>query len=315
MVSKQDEYFLTIAECGSISRAAQKLYLTQPALSGSLKRLEESLGVQLFSRDASPLQLTQAGELYYRYVRENRERERTLRQALGRLEREPSGTVRVGLNFWRSSLVLPRVLPGFHQAYPLIQVEPLEGSHQELAAQLEQGRLDFALLHRPNPYPQFPFQHLQYERLLLLVHREAPALAALPPALTAQEPSHLSWEELAVFQDTPFFLLQKGQNLREQSDYIFSTAGFQPRVLLSTFNLVTALNLAAEWGGAALASEAVLAGPPISPKLRWFTLGDPPIRWEVGFARPAGVPLSTPAGLLAQAIEDAFGDSPSHSKT
>ena len=91
MVSKQDEYFLTIAECGSISRAAQKLYLTQPALSGSLKRLEESLGVLLFSRDASPLQLTQAGELYYRYVRENRERERTLRQALGRLERGKGG--------------------------------------------------------------------------------------------------------------------------------------------------------------------------------------------------------------------------------
>ena len=113
MVSKQDETFLAIAQAGSVSKAAQGLYLSQPAVSRSLKRLEEDLGVQLFDREAVPLRLTQAGERYLRYVRENQERERRLRQDLAQLEREPSGTVRVGLNFWRSSLVLPRVLPAF----------------------------------------------------------------------------------------------------------------------------------------------------------------------------------------------------------
>ena len=110
MVSKQDETFLAIAQAGSVSKAAQGLYLSQPAVSRSLKRLEEDLGIQLFDREAVPLRLTQAGERYLRYVRENQERERRLRQDLAQLEREPSGAVRVGLNFWRSSLVLPRVL-------------------------------------------------------------------------------------------------------------------------------------------------------------------------------------------------------------
>lgn len=306
MLSKQEEYFLTIAEAGSVSRAAQRLYLTQPALSGSLKRLEEEMGAPLFYRDAYPLRLTPAGEVLCRYVREERDREQALRQELARLEREPSGTVRAGFNFWRSSLVLPKVLPAFLAKYPKIRVESVEGSHQELAARLDQGKLDFALLHRPNPYPQFPFTRLRWEQILLAVRRDAPALAALPPALLEGERPHLSWEALGVFRDTPFLLLKKGQNLREQADEIFRSAGFPPVAALTTSNLMTALNLAAEGAGAAFVSDAIFSGGPLSPALRFFTVGDPPARWETGFAFRPGVPASTPTRLLVRAIQDVF---------
>lgn len=308
MVSKQDKAFLAIAQAGSVSKAAQGLYLSQPAVSRSLKRLEEELGVQLFDREAVPLRLTQAGERYLRYVRENQERERRLCQDLAQLEREPSGTVRVGLNFWRSSLVLPRVLPAFQRQYPHIQVEPAEGSHQELSALLDQGTLDFALLHRPNPYPQFAFHHLRYERILLFLRRDAPVLKCLSPAAEDQGLPHLSWPELSALQDTPFLLLQKGQNLRELADFIFQTAGFSPHIALTTTNLMTALYLAAEGHGATFGSQAVVDAGMLPAGLRFFTVGDPPVRWEVGFASRAGVPLSAPAQLLVQAIQEAFGD-------
>ena len=62
------EYFLTIAEVGNLTKAAQILYTTQPALSQYLKRLEKSLGVELFDRSTSPLKLTFTGERYYRHV-------------------------------------------------------------------------------------------------------------------------------------------------------------------------------------------------------------------------------------------------------
>ena len=298
MVSKQDETFLAIAQAGSVSKAAQGLYLSQPAVSRSLKRLEEDLGAQLFDREAVPLRLTQAGERYLRYVRENQERERRLRQDLAQLEREPSGTVRVGLNFWRSSLVLPRVLPAFQRRYPHIQVEPAEGSHQDLSVLLDQGKLDFA------------FQHLRHERILLFLRRDAPVLERLSPAEGDRGLPHLSWPELSALQDTPFLLLKKGQNLREQAEYIFQSAGIQPPAALTTLSLTTALGLAAEGCGAVLASEAVLDGDFLPPSLLPFTVGDPPVRWEVGFAIRAGVPLSAPAQLLVQAIQEAFGDGP-----
>ena len=76
-----------------------------------------------------------------------------------------------------------------------------------------------------------------------------------------------------------------------------------------------ALGLAAEGCGAVLASEAVLDGDFLPPSLLPFTVGDPPVRWEVGFAIRAGVPLSAPAQLLVQAIQEAFGDGPAQAGT
>ena len=312
MFSKQEEYFLAIVEAGSISRAAKNLYLSQPALSGSLKRLEDELGVQLFSRDTYPLQLTQAGRLFFQYVQKERDLAGHLRQELIQLEREPSGTVRIGFTFWRSSLVLPRVLPQFHRKYPLIQVELHEGSHQELAALMDQGRLDLALFHRPNPYPQFSFEHLKYEHILLAVSTDAPAagqLAASAAPAPAGVIPHLPMTALSVLQDTPFFLLQRGQNLREISNHIFRVAGIQPTVILTTHSMVTVLKLAAAGQGATWCSDAILEDDHLPSRLLFFTVGSPSVQWEVGFAAPLGAALSPAAHLLMGAIREAFGDS------
>ena len=62
------EYFVTIVETGSLTKAAEKLYISQPSLSQYLKRLENSLGIDLFDRGTLPLRLTFAGERYYQYV-------------------------------------------------------------------------------------------------------------------------------------------------------------------------------------------------------------------------------------------------------
>ena len=70
MVFKNYEYFIAIVESGSLTKAAEKLYVSQPSLSQYVKRLESSLGVELFDRTASPLRLTYTGERYYEYVKQ-----------------------------------------------------------------------------------------------------------------------------------------------------------------------------------------------------------------------------------------------------
>lgn len=62
------DYFITIAETGNLTKAAEILYVSQPSLSQYLKRLENSLGAELFDRNSSPLRLTYAGEKYYAYA-------------------------------------------------------------------------------------------------------------------------------------------------------------------------------------------------------------------------------------------------------
>lgn len=110
MYFKNYEYFLMIAEEGSISKAADKLYLTQPSLSKYLKRLEENLGVELFSRDRYPLALTQAGIIYKRYVEEIRAKERQLQQEFSEFREGLFGHVTLALTEWRSSVMLPALV-------------------------------------------------------------------------------------------------------------------------------------------------------------------------------------------------------------
>lgn len=70
MKNTNNEYFLTIIEEGSLSKAAQKLYLSQPSLSQYVKRMEKRLGVELFDHNSSPLKLTYSGERYYEFLLE-----------------------------------------------------------------------------------------------------------------------------------------------------------------------------------------------------------------------------------------------------
>lgn len=91
MVFKNFEYFIAIAEEGSISKAAERLYISQPSLSKYLKRLEENFGEELFCRESYPLKLTKAGELYLSYVKELTKKETRLLEELSYLRNSEAG--------------------------------------------------------------------------------------------------------------------------------------------------------------------------------------------------------------------------------
>ena len=101
----------------SISKAADKLYLTQPSLSKYLKRLEENLGVELFSRDRYPLALTQAGIIYKRYVEEIRARNGSSSRNFPNFGEGLFGHVTLALTEWRSSVMLPACFPTFESGF------------------------------------------------------------------------------------------------------------------------------------------------------------------------------------------------------
>ena len=101
MVFKNFEYFIAIAEEGSISKAAERLYISQPSLSKYLKRLEENFGEELFCRESYPLKLTKAGELYLSYVKELTKKETRLLEELSYLRNSEAGDVCVGVPIFK----------------------------------------------------------------------------------------------------------------------------------------------------------------------------------------------------------------------
>ena len=132
MVLHNYEYFVAIVDEGSLTKAAEHLYVSQPSLSQYLKRLEANLGVELFDRSASPLRLTYTGERYYQYVLQMMKLDENIRREFQDIKNQTSGRLRLGVALWRGACLLPDVFPSFHRQYPDIHIELTEGRSVQL---------------------------------------------------------------------------------------------------------------------------------------------------------------------------------------
>ena len=122
MFVKNPEYFITIANERSISKSAEKLYLSQPYLSQYLAKLEANLGVTLLDRSHTPLRLMPAGELFLAYLESQRYLDRQLEDDLRQLQDHRQQTLHIGVATWRGSILLPDLLPAFSQRCPDVKV-------------------------------------------------------------------------------------------------------------------------------------------------------------------------------------------------
>ena len=140
MELRQLRYFVAVAETGNISRAAQKIFLTQPALSRQIKALEDEMGLGLFERSAHSIKLTAAGEVMLREAREilghaDRLRERVRSVSSG-------GRLRIGYAPSLASGILSPAVANFTQAHPGTKVEMFDLTPGEMLAGLEGNTLD-----------------------------------------------------------------------------------------------------------------------------------------------------------------------------
>lgn len=143
MELRQLRYFVAVAEEGNISRAAQKIFMTQPALSRQIKALEEEIGQCLLERQAHSIRLTSTGETL---LREARELLQHADQTLERVRAASQGVrLRVGYAPSLASGLLSEAVATFAQKHPNARVELLDLSTKEMLAGLENDTLDVAL--------------------------------------------------------------------------------------------------------------------------------------------------------------------------
>jgi len=303
MIFKNYEYFIAIAEEESISRAAERLYISQPSLSKYLKRLEDNIGEELFCRVSYPLRLTKAGELYLTYVKEIANRERYLLEEFSNIKHTESGTIAIGITVWRSSIFLPVILPAFKQRYPRIQVTVYEGTHQQMAAWLESGKTDFSIFHLPNIYNHFTFEHLRYERILFCVNQENPLLPLLHDC-DCSAISQMTNEEFQLFSNESFILLKQGQNIRGITQNYLNKMRLNPQIILETSNLVTAINMVKVGMGVTFVPEAALSIQENHHDVCYFSIDHPPLQWEIGMAYKNDCPPKKQARLFIECMKE-----------
>lgn len=151
MNNNLDSYYIfyMVAKSGSISKAAESLYLSQPAVTWHIKNLEDTLETTLFIRTKKGTTLTEEGKIFLEYVEKGMSAFENGRNALTNLKKLDSGMIRIGASTTVSKYVLLPFLEVFHEKYPNIDIRIVNTLTEDLLKELRTGNLDLLLLNLP----------------------------------------------------------------------------------------------------------------------------------------------------------------------
>lgn len=168
----------TLFETKNLSHAADKLYITQPALTKAINRLEEKLGVKLFDRMARPIQLTHAGTVYLEKARQVKNISAEMMSQFSMLEMGKKTTMRLGMSSARSARWLPLILPVISSRYPELEITISENRHANFAKNILYDELDLAIGGvEPSNLSQIHCEYLRNEDWVIVTSRSAPFLS------------------------------------------------------------------------------------------------------------------------------------------
>ena len=274
MEFRQFRYMLKIAEEGTLSLAAKKLYISQPSLSQLLAAQEKKIGAPLFDRGGTRLTPTAVGKLYLETARSIIALDEAFHQQVDDCVRGAAGDVTLGLTQFRSTHLLAPMLPAFRAKYPKITLHLREDTTYRLEELAEAGETDCIISLLPINEHRFDHDVLFKERLLLALPPAHPLCASLGlcPGVRKNMPS----VSLEALRETSFLLMHREQKLHDTLFSLCEAAGFLPRITLETRSMNTAHALAGAGLGAAILPETLIAAaPPAQPPCYAAIEGDP----------------------------------------
>lgn len=234
---KQIEYIVKIADEHSITRAAEKLFITQSALNQQLLRLEKELGAPLFHRSKTDMLPTAVGEVYLEHAREILRIKQKAYNIISDMAETKKGRLSVGFTSGRGLEMFTDVYPAFHQAFPEIIVEPHELSVRQQQQRIAQGDLTIGFL-TLTERQRTGDAHivLCQEELVLAI----PASHPLAAANTLKTHKNNAGDAIfpiidpTLLKKDSFVLMYKESTSRATVDEIFRQSGFTPNVLFET---------------------------------------------------------------------------------
>ena len=152
--------FYTVANTGNISQAAKQLYNSQPAISKSISRLEESLGVTLFSRSSRGVTLTEEGKILYQHIQAAFEAIDAGEEKVRRMNAMDMGTIHIGVSNTLCKFILIPYLKAFIEKYPHIKIIITCQSSNQTLEMLDSGKIDIGLIAHPGAIRNMDFHSL-----------------------------------------------------------------------------------------------------------------------------------------------------------
>lgn len=240
MDTRDLEYVLAIARTGNFSQAAKALYISQPALSQYIKRLEKSLQVTLFYRSRSRVELSPAGEYYVQKGEAILQQMESLEAAMRHWQQAEQKQISIGVSQFYGKYFLNPYLEKLRENLPGYRIQIVDGESHYLEEQIACGKLDFGIFPAPTTRPQVSFAPLGTEEILFAFSKDNREATKLVESAREKQENTL---DLLVFQHLPFVLPKEGLKMHRQALRICKHMGFQPQSIYQSENLDTVYSL------------------------------------------------------------------------
>jgi DNA-binding transcriptional LysR family regulator len=214
----QLETFLEVARLASFSRAAEKRFRTQPAISSQIRALEDEVGAKLLDRSGGKVSLTAAGKLFLQYTENTIESRKAIVTAIAEMERVPRGEIIVGANEGTCLHILPEVFAEFKRRYPDVAVNIRRADYAKILESVIDNSVDFGVVSLP----------VNDNRLtVVLIHRDELVIIAPPHHAVAKQKA-ATVGEVAKFP----LVLPKAGHTRDALEDLFYQHKLKPRIAM-----------------------------------------------------------------------------------
>ena len=234
--------FLAVAETGAITEAAERIGITQPALSRRLQQLEDHLGVELLVRGRKGAVLTEIGRLVQSEAQGIVARYEQMREMVSSHQRLEGGTVRIGGGATAVSFILPEAIAAFQAAHPRVRFQMREAGSSEIADDVVAGHLELGVVTVPVRDRELEVTPLTTDRIVLVARADHPLARR----------RRVRIQDLA---DQAFVAFEAGSALRQIIDGKLRDAGVEVNVVMELRSIPAILRMVATTGNLAFVSR------------------------------------------------------------
>ena len=252
MTLDQLNYLLVLAEEQNVTRAAQRLYITQPTLTTFITKLEKELGTKLFDRTRNPVRLTDNGELYIKKMREILLAEQQLKEEL-KYHDSDRRRIRIGIGYAHSTMWAQRLAARLLNIYPQLDIQFHEGQEARMISELRKNEIDVFFGHAEIDPVSFVFGELMEERIVLLVPRKY-----VPDAPENPDPSCPVEIRPELLEKMRMIIPGNSMGLNLNVQLLWKHYSITPDSLIQTNNTISGVQMAAEGLGYMLGNEELV---------------------------------------------------------
>lgn len=274
------EYVYAVYQEKSFSKAAQKLFISQPSLSATVKRVEQKVGYPIFDRSTKPLSLTECGEKYISAVEKIMAVENEFVDFINDWGELKTGSLVLGGSSLFSSWILPQIMGAFSRKYPLVKIALVEENTSRLEELLQSGGVDLVMDNCILDSSVFDRCEYREEHLLLAV----PGIFSINEKLQGYGISaedirkgiflnpEVPGVPLEYFEKEPFILLKPDNDTGKRAMNLCQDHGFTPNVVFELDQQQTAYNVTCSGLGVSFVSDTLVSLGTDNPNVIYYKL-------------------------------------------